>query len=304
MMIPTLFERLCDDAALFPPGNAALSDAIPTHVAHKRSRHAAMVGPFVFPAQQLDRLSANVRNLEHPIELILTVSSGTEAVLPALTQLRALDNIELASMEIAMAPGQSSTDLFVALNQISSEATDINTVVEVPRDARRVQVLAEMAGTHYAAKFRTGGVEESAYPSETELAEAIWAAVNYGVRFKLTAGLHHAVRNTDPHSQFEQHGFLNVMVATYQARHGASTEVIAETLAERDGPRLAADLNGLSAEAARELRASFLSFGTCSITDPMTELDGLGLLARGSSAAGCSRAPSGSGGSREGGCPA
>lgn len=49
-------------------------------------------------------------------------------------------------------------------------------------------------------------------------------------------------------------------------------------LAERDGAVIAGRLRELDADRAAALRAAFTSFGTCSITDPLTELAGLGLL--------------------------
>ncbi|WP_430334612.1 hypothetical protein [Rhodococcus sp. ACT016] len=282
MTISPLLTGLCDDAALFPPGNAPMDAAVPAHLAHERSDHAALVGPFVFPAPRLGELPAilgeKAADQDGVLELSLTVPGGTDAVPAALEQLRAIDGVKLVAMEIAVAEGQSPDALFAALDEIASAAPGVDIFVEVPRDDRRPEILARLAGTAYAAKFRTGGVFAAAYPDEAELAAAIHTVVGGGVRFKATAGLHHAVRNTDPDTGFEQHGFLNVMLAAHRAAGGASVDEIASTLADRDGENLAARLNGLSAEEVDALRANFLSFGTCSITDPLTELVGLGLV--------------------------
>lgn len=276
--IPPLLTGLCDDAALFPPGNAPMVAAVPAHLAHARSDHAALVGPFVFPAPRLGELPEIIAGQEGELELSLTVPGGTDAVPAALEQLRAIDGATPVAMEIGVPEGQAPDELFAALDEISSAAPGVEIFVEVPRDGRRPAILAGLVGTPYSAKFRTGGVVAAAYPDEAELAAAIHAVVTSGVRFKATAGLHHAVRNTDPDTGFEQHGFLNVMLATHRATGGASVEEIAATLADRDGRSLAAELAGLSAEAAEALRANFRSFGTCSISDPLTELVGLGLV--------------------------
>ncbi|MDH6280160.1 hypothetical protein [Prescottella agglutinans] len=276
--ISPLLAGLCDDAALFPPGNAPMDAAVPAHLAHEGSDHAALVGPFVFPAPRLGELPAIVADQDGVLELSLTVPGGVDAVPAALEQLRAIDGVKLVAMEIAVPEGQTPDVLFAGLDEIVSAAPGVDIFVEVPRDDRRPEILARLAGTAYAAKFRTGGIVAAAYPDEAELAAAIHTVVGSGVRFKATAGLHHAVRNTDPDTGFEQHGFLNVMLAAHRAADGASVDEIAATLADRDGRSLAADLDGLSTEAVDALRANFLSFGTCSISDPLTELVGLGLV--------------------------
>lgn len=282
MTISPLLAGLCDDAALFPPGNAPMDAAVPAHLEHERSDHAALVGPFVFPAPRLGELPAIIAKQDGDLELSLTVPAGTDAVPAALEQLRAIDGVRLVAMEIGVPEGQAPDALFAALGEISSAAPGVELFVEVPRDDRRPAILAAMAGTPYSAKFRTGGIVAAAYPDEAELAAAIHTVATSGVRFKATAGLHHAIRNTDPDTGFEQHGFLNVMLATHRATGGASVEEVAATLADRDGTALAGALAGLSAEAVDALRANFRSFGTCSISDPLTELVGLGLVPRSS----------------------
>ena len=58
-----LLTELCDDAALFPPGNAPLDRALPAHAAHRIADHAGLVGTFVFGPRTLEPLiSGNVRS--------------------------------------------------------------------------------------------------------------------------------------------------------------------------------------------------------------------------------------------------
>ena len=45
MTIPPIFDRLIDDAAVFPPGDLPLADAVPAHVAHRSAWYSALVGP-------------------------------------------------------------------------------------------------------------------------------------------------------------------------------------------------------------------------------------------------------------------
>ncbi|MCF8589008.1 hypothetical protein [Gordonia liuliyuniae] len=278
MMIPTLLAGLCDDAALFPPGNALLEDAAPAHIAHENSRHAGIVGPFVFPASRLDELSAAATSVDGVLELTLTVPAGVSAVPAAVQIVRGIDGVRLAALEIAVPDGQRTAELITALDEIARTVPGVDVFVEVPRDDRRPEIMAALIGTPYSVKFRTGGIVAEAYPDEAELAAAISAVVGSGVPFKATAGLHHAVRNTDPDTGFEQHGFLNLMLATHRAAQGADTDVVVATLADRDGRRIADTLSALDDDEVGALRATFRSFGTCSISDPLTELADLGLL--------------------------
>jgi len=156
--------------------------------------------------------------------------------------------------------------------------------VEVPRDERRADVLDALADSDFDAKFRTGGVRADLYPDEGELADAILGAVTRHLPFKATAGLHHAIRNTDPQTGFEQHGFLNLFLAVDAARQGVDAdraglqEHLVEILADRDGRRVARAIRSLEPPRAMAVRASFTSFGSCSVREPLDELTVLGLI--------------------------
>jgi hypothetical protein len=47
------FTALLDDAAVFPPGNLPLAEAVNAHHGHRRSAYAELVGPLVLPAAAL-----------------------------------------------------------------------------------------------------------------------------------------------------------------------------------------------------------------------------------------------------------
>jgi hypothetical protein len=280
MTAPTinpLLIGLCDDAATFPPGNLPLEQAVGAHIRHRQSRHHDLVGPFVLGAKDLDAFAHIVARLEQrpatgalEVALIAPLSGTRNAVVEA----RTISDCRLAAVEVTIPAEMGAEDVAPALDSALSDARDVAVFVEVPRDQRRAGVLGALAGTRYCAKFRTGGVRAELYPDVTELADAIRSAVRAGVPFKATAGLHHAVRNTDPETGFEQHGFLNVLAATDAALSDATTEQIVTLLADRDGSRVAYRINEVSAET----RGLFRSFGTCSIHDPVRELISLGLL--------------------------
>lgn len=274
-MIPALLRGLCDDAALFPPGNAPLPAALAAHARYRDSAFAALVGPLIFPIPRLAELAAQE---PAPVEVILTAPEGPGTVAAALDRCAGIAGTTVTGVEIAAPAGRSAKEFFAALPAQWAGGPGLAVSVEVPRDARRPEFFERLADTPYAAKFRTGGVVAAAYPDEPELAAAIRSAVGAGIPFKATAGLHHAVRNTDPATGFEQHGFLNLLLATHRAIAGANTTELSAVLADRDGSGLARQLAGLAEPEVAAVRAAFRSFGTCSIADPLTELVDLHLL--------------------------
>lgn len=270
-----LVAGLCDDAALFPPGNAPFSRAVTAHLAHRRSGHAALVGPLVVPADRLVDLPAVLAG--RGLAVSVTVPRPEDAV-TALGRVRRIGEVRPVAVEIAVPAGCSAVDVLGSLSGIAAAATGVDVYVEVPRDGSGTAILAGLPGARCRAKFRTGGVTAEAHPDEAELAASIMAAVARNVAFKATAGLHHAARNTDPDTGFEQHGFLNLMLATHLAGAGGGADAVAAALADRDGARLAAALAALPAAAVTALRRRFRSYGTCDIGGPLADLTTLGLL--------------------------
>lgn len=262
--VPLLFRGLCDDAAIFPPGLSPLPAAVDAHLSYRDAWFQGMVGPLVVPASTaLEVIPLLTRH--SGVGLIVTFPNGP-AELPSIIG----SGLPVRAVEMTLPDGIDVGDLISDLDRLA-----VSAFVEVPRDGRAEGVLAALAGTAHRAKFRTGGVRADMYPGLDELAGAIHGAVANGVPFKATAGLHHAIRNTDPQTGFTQHGFLNVMVAANAAAEGASVSVLAEILAEREPETVATWVQNLDTASARSW---FVSFGTCSITDPLTELIALGLI--------------------------
>ncbi|MFC5750410.1 hypothetical protein [Actinomadura rugatobispora] len=274
MSVPRFAVGLCDDAAVFPPGSMPLPEAVPAHVRHKRSPYAALVGSFIVAAPALEELGTLLAGGDPVLDLVVTLPGGPDQLPGAVSAAAGLP-VRLAGVEVAVPPGLAAADLLAALDRAAPAGVPV--FVEVPRDELRPEIVAALPATPYRAKFRTGGVKAGLHPDEAELAAAIRAVVDAGVPFKATAGLHHAVRNTDPETGFEQHGFLNILLAVDAALAGAAEDDLVTILARRDGTAVAAGITDLDGSRAEAVRARFLSFGTCSITDPLADLTALGL---------------------------
>ncbi|WP_197717278.1 hypothetical protein [Glycomyces terrestris] len=275
-MIPGLAAGLFDDAAVFPPGNAPLALAVRAYGGRRRVWYAGLVGPLVVPAAAVPRLGPLLPAGEPALPVSVTFPDGPAGV-PAALATAAFLPVEVRSIEVAVPEGTEPDAFLADLDAAVEDAPALDVYVEIPRDARRDKVIAAIAGRR-RAKFRTGGVRAELHPGEDELAASLAAAVAAGVPFKATAGLHHAVRNTDPETGFEQHGFLNLLLATDAILNGGTETDARALLADRDEDRIADRVDALGDARTAAARAAFTSFGTCSVTEPLDELIGLGLL--------------------------
>lgn len=277
MSIPLAFRHLVDDAAVFPPGLAPLPRAVAEHAVHLASDHAGLIGPFVVASTALEELAALAEPALFPDGLRVSLVAGAAAVPAALTALGATGRLVLAALEVRPGPDRPVAGQIDELAALDPPGT---VYVEVPRpgDPEWGASLAAVARHGFRLKFRTGGTEAAAFPTEDELAAWIHAAVAAGTPFKCTAGLHHAVRHTAPATGFEHHGYLNVLLATARARAGEGLPAVRSALAARDPQALAAAVTALPEEGAAAARTAFTSYGSCSVLEPLQDLGALGLL--------------------------
>ena len=267
---------LIDDAAVFPPGNAPVAAAVAAHRAHRRADHGFVVGPFLAPVSRLGEVLdvLDAAGTSEPLDLVLVADTGLVEAAEARAVLLDDDRVELVGLEVALpADGPLGESARLTLDTLDFA---LPAAIEVPRAAGwrdALDVLAEDGAER--AKFRTGGPSAAHHPTEEELAELIVAATGRALAFKLTAGLHHAVRRTDPDTGFEEHGVVNVLAATAAALDGHDVASVAGLLARRDADPL---LAVLAAADPRAVRRRLTSIGSCSISDPVSDLRALGML--------------------------
>ena len=255
-----LFDRFFDDAAIFPPGNAAMEDAVRAHVAVQGSPLGRHVGPFVCSAPRLPALGdAVVKSGVESLDLALVTPAGQAQA--AISAAHDDPRLRLRAVEVSGTHAGDSLPTVPEGAQLFVERS-----VKPPFDLPPGGAL----------KLRTGGETADAFPDDTRLAAALASAVREDLRFKLTAGLHSAVRHTDTTTSFEHHGFLNVVLAVHAALTGSDD--LTPILAERDPAVVAAAITELDEGARGRVRSHFLSFGTCSFLEPIDDLRRLGLV--------------------------
>lgn len=285
--VPPILWRLIDDAAVFPPGNAALPVAMARHRAHRSSPWAPAIGPLLCNTGHAGELSAVLTEqdwpAEQPLELGLIARPGTDPALvwQSIALLSDEHRVSLVGLEVGCTPAW--------LTEWSADRLPegVLLALEVGRDGGQDAALDQVAEQHgqgraVVAKFRTGPTAAWRWPDEDELAAFIAGATVRRVPFKLTGGLHHGVRGSHPVAGDgpveENHGVLNVLLATSAALAGAPVDEIAALLAERSADRLTHAVGDLDDLAVRATREAWRSFGCCEVTDPLHELAALGLL--------------------------
>lgn len=233
-------EGIVDHAALFPPASLAVPDALAEEERVRASEHGWLVGRFVARASQLAELG--------DVPLRLTVVLDDDAAS------RVDPRVESVEVPLAV-------------------AADVDTTVEevyVERPVDGLDWLDEVAALGRRAKVRCGG---ASVPSVAELAAFVRRCRELGVPFKATAGLHHPVAAPG------RHGFLNLLAA---ATFGDEDQALADedptAFALGDGRFAWRGHEAGAAEIARVRRDVFVSFGSCSVAEPVEDLEALGLL--------------------------
>lgn len=242
-----LFDALVDDAGLFPPTALPLPQALARHRRDLATGSRVLTHRFLCPASRLDELRAAP---SRPDRIGVVVDT------PALPSLAGLP-VDL--IEVRLPPDGPPLP-----------AGDHALFVEVA-PARLPMALPAGAGL----KVRCGGLTAADFPSVQALGGFIAHCVRHDVRFKATAGLHHAVRHFDPALGVDRHGFLNLVLAVCAAVEGDDPEPV---LASTDVGALARLATAVPARTAERARAHLLSYGSCSTSAPVTDLIALGLV--------------------------
>ena len=237
-----LFGDLIDHAPTFPPEELPLDQGLAEHRRVRGSDHGWIVNRFVCPASSLSELG------DEALRLSVVLDTG---------ELPHAD----ARIEAVEAAGIDPEILFDAAPEIYAELPLRDDV------SFRILQLGELG---IRAKVRCGG---AAVPSVPALAEFVEACRRLDVPFKATAGLHQPMRHGD------EHGFLNLLAAAVFGDEEAALEENEEgAFAVTAEAFTCGDRSAGADEIARVRRELFVSFGSCSVQEPIDGLAALGLL--------------------------
>ncbi|MBC6446800.1 hypothetical protein GPZ80_06375 [Actinokineospora sp. HBU206404] len=253
-----------------------MPDAVRLHLAGRDGERSGVMGVFLCQASRLPELITELIKAKpgKPVALSLVIDTGLGGVPKALSIVES--RAELLALRMVEMPAPADVDdvWLERVNEFVPE--DVIRVVEPRRGGPEwLEGIRRVVEHGSWPKIRCGGLSHEQFPSVDEIADFL-AVISAGeASFKATAGLHNAVRHADEATGFVHHGFLNLLVATARLLSGGD---VREALSITDGEALAAEAAELSDQAAHAVRAVFGSYGSCSLTEPVEDLEGLGLL--------------------------
>ncbi|TVQ59264.1 MAG: hypothetical protein EA379_11660 [Phycisphaerales bacterium] len=301
--VQTLCSALVDYAGLFPPAKLDMGPTVANYAAYVRAEHAWMLARLICPVARLDEFEAAAAttlptgNDAEPWRIsALTAPAGADALDADLERILIFNEVHddpangAAVIDAIELRAASAKDIDDALDRIPEGVTPF---FELDHTQDLRGPIAALAGADAGAKVRTGGVTPDLIPSAEHVARFIATCAHAQVSFKATAGLHHPVRaehalTYEPNAvRAVMHGFLNVFLGAALLRARAIDEDTLRTLLEETDPHaFTFDDEGaawrghaLDLDQIAHARDTFaMSFGSCSFTEPVEDLQTLNLL--------------------------
>lgn len=293
--VRALLERAVDYAGLFPPAALAMEPTVANFARYRAGDNAWALGRFVVPAARLDELIAAaepwVATTDGPDPWPVAALGGND--IGADVQRVVRFNVE----QRRRGPARMLIDAFewkaASAERVREGAALLPAGVagyaELPLGAAIPGLVDAVAEAGVRAKVRTGGVTADAFPSTAALAEFIVECGRAEVAFKATAGLHHPLRNRyaltyEPGSATAtMFGYLNVFVAALFVAAGAGAAEVAPLLETALLDELTFTDGGVRwrgrTVSTAEIRAArsrgVIAFGSCSFTEPLSDLAAL-----------------------------
>ncbi|MBA3259618.1 MAG: hypothetical protein H0T68_09155 [Gemmatimonadales bacterium] len=292
-----LLAGAVDYAGLFPPAGLDMPAAVRNYADYLKFPDRWALGRFVVPVARLGELESAAAGLlprspsQDAWQLAVLLATGSREELDGLGEFNcrhAAEGAPATSADVVELKADSVESVERAMAAVPAYLT---VYIEIPINRDPADLIAAIGRAGARAKVRTGGVTPDAFPTPRDLVRFLRACADAGVPCKATAGLHHPLRASyrlsyEPDSATGvMYGFLNLFLAAAWLRAGMSDADAERLLEERSADSLRVSDGGiewrghrLDADALRLARADrILSFGSCSFTEPVSELRALGL---------------------------
>ncbi len=296
--IRTLLHGIIDYAGLFPPAQLPMDLAVQNFAAYRSGDTASALGRFILPVGQLNRFEAAATEYlrdattANPWRLSVLASADIAADVVAIQHFneRYLSQPQVGSalIDTIELKVESTEQIEAAVSQLP-ELVQPYFELPIAHDPHSlIKVVRRVGGR---AKVRTGGTSGDAFPSVAELLRFIATCIELEVPFKATAGLHHPLRSVHRLTYAEDSptgmmfGFFNVFVTAALLHVGAPREAAAYALEEQDPAAFHFEENSIrwrsfviDLPSIAQARRLAISFGSCSFSEPITDLKAMNLL--------------------------
>ena len=277
-----LLHGLIDYAGLYPPAALDMHTAVRNYLDYCAGPRASALGRYIVDLVRLKELRADAADRLQSMRLSVIVAPGAD--FRALGRVAA--ELPIESVEIKCDEPLTITGICYQLPE------HVERYFEVSLASTCTSSIDALASVDARAKIRMGGIVVEAFPSSEDVVRTLHTLADRRVPFKATAGLHHPIRSLHPLTyaadapRGTMHGFVNFFCAAAAIYFGESTMIAQTILEEQDSHafHFAADAIGWrsfrwSADQVNTIRQEFfISYGSCSFTEPMQDLEALGWL--------------------------
>lgn len=279
VMIPPLLQQLLDDcrltvAAGSPGRPRGTVDAVGTYLDALAGPYAEVVGRLRCPVSLVADLRLAL-DAHAPDQDAVAVGLVSDTGLDGLVEgIRLVDDDPRLEVGFFEFPLRSTDDL----NETIERLPAIEGFVDVPLTVEWQAAVVALADSPYGVALPTSGTAPGSVLADAQMARYVEACVTDEVPFICSAGVDAVVRTTDPGSGLEQHGILNLLLATQAATQGATPAQLLRVVSERDEEtllRIARDLDDTEASVARSF---LISVGTVRTGTLMRDLQAWELL--------------------------
>jgi hypothetical protein len=294
--IRILLRNSIDYAGLFPPAGLDMDAAVDNYHRYRAGDAAWALGRFILPASRLAQFEAAAGNRLSDASAgqpwRISVLAGTDLA-AELKQVAEFNQRHAKSGAARIDAVEAKATLPEAVREtMHLMPRDLQAYIEIPVDRDPAGLLAAIKQTGGRAKVRTGGVTQDGFPATSDLLRFLQSCKGARVPFKATAGLHHPLRaeyrlSYEPDSPTgTMFGFLNLFLAAAFLADDMDESKAAQVLEEKSPVAFEFDQRGVRWQSyrvgpevlARARKDSIVSFGSCSFTEPIEELQALNLL--------------------------
>ncbi len=288
-----LLNGIVDYAGLFPPSKLPLDEAVENYANYLKSPYKWMLGRFVAPIERLDEFFQTAESSFDASGEIWKLSVLGGADIDETVKRIENFNRRAEGRAVADALEVKAADSSEIKNICEHLPENLTTYFELPLDENLSDSIIELAILKRRAKIRAGGITPDAFPPIEKITRFMRICLAANVPFKCTAGLHHPLRCLKPLTYEtnaptgKMNGFLNVFLAAAFLQQGYEPRLIHKLLKDERADNFQFREDGVlwrqeyfvhlgQLKALRD--RSVISFGSCSFTEPIEDLQELGLL--------------------------